>query len=161
MVAAVDLGASGGRVLSGRVGANMLQVEEVRRFANVAVQAGPMLHWDVLCLYREIVEGLRQAGRVDSVGVDSWAVDYGLLDADGQLLGNPVHYRDRRTDGVMDRVLARVSPARLYAATGVQLLPFNTIFQLYACRDSVQLQAARSMLLIPDLLSLLADRSDR
>ncbi|HZM80268.1 MAG TPA: rhamnulokinase family protein [Candidatus Limnocylindrales bacterium] len=152
-VAAVDLGASSGRVLSGRVGPDTLQVNEVARFPNIPVQAGPVLHWDVLSLYRDIIEGLRAAGPVDSVGVDSWGVDYGLLDADGQLLGNPVHYRDPRTDGVMDRVLQEVSPAELYAATGLQLLPFNTIFQLVAARDSAQLKAAKTLLLIPDLIT--------
>lgn len=152
VVAAVDLGASGGRVLSGRVGPDTLRVNEVRRFPNLPVQAGAVLHWDVLSLHRDILDGLREAGPVDSIGIDSWAVDYGLLDADGLLLGNPVHYRDRRTDGVMERVLSQVPPAKLYATTGVQLLPFNTIFQLYACRDSAQLEAARTMLLMPDLL---------
>jgi rhamnulokinase len=152
-VAAVDLGASGGRVLTGRVGRDTLEVLETARFANTPVQAGPRLHWDVLSLYRDILDGLHQAGEVDSIGVDSWGVDYGLLDADGQLLGNPVHYRDPRTDGVMDRVLLQVPPARLYAATGLQLLPFNTIFQLTASRDSAQLQAARTMLLMPDLIT--------
>lgn len=152
-VAAVDLGASSGRVLCGRVGPGVLEVAEVARFANTAVQAGPRLHWDVLSLYRDIVDGLRKAGALDSIGVDSWAVDYGLLDADGQLLGNPVHYRDPRTDGAIDAVLRQIPPANLYAATGVQLLPFNTIFQLYAARDSAQLEAARTLLLIPDLIT--------
>jgi len=153
IVAAVDLGASGGRVLTGRVGPGTLQVVHTARFPNVAVQVGPTLHWDVLSLYRDIVDGLRQAGAPDSIGVDSWGVDYGLLDTDGRLLGNPVHYRDHRTDGVMDSVLHQVSPAQLYAVTGLQLLPFNTIFQLAACRGSAQLQAAHTMLLIPDLIT--------
>jgi rhamnulokinase len=152
-VAAVDLGASGGRVLTGQIGPDTLTVSEVARFANTPVQAGPTLHWDVLSLYRNILEGLRAAGPVDSIGVDSWGVDYGLLDADGQLLGNPVHYRDPRTDGVVEQVLRKVSAARLYASTGLQLLPFNTLFQLYASRDSAQLEAARTLLLIPDLIS--------
>ena len=152
MIAAVDLGASGGRVLTGRVGPDTLHVTEVARFANTPVQVGSRLHWDVLCLYRDIVEGLRAAGPVDSIGVDSWGVDYGLLDADGQLLGNPVHYRDRRTDDVMQTVLHQVPAAELYAVTGLQLLPFNTIFQLAAARDTVQLDAAHTMLLIPDLI---------
>jgi len=153
VVAAVDLGASGGRVLSGRIGPQTLEVVETARFANIPVQTGPTLHWDVLSLYRDILDGLRQAGPLDSIGVDSWGVDYGLLDADGQLLGNPVHYRDPRTDGVMDRVLQQVPPAELYAATGLQLLPFNTIFQLVASRDTAQLKAAGTLLLMPDLLN--------
>lgn len=152
-IAAVDLGASGGRVLTGRVGPGMLEVVETARFPNLPVQVGPTLHWDVLSLYREILDGLRQAGAVDSIGVDSWAVDYGLLDADGHLLSNPVHYRDPRTDGVMDGVLRQVPAAELYAATGLQLLPFNTVFQLAASRDTAQLKAAKTLLLIPDLIT--------
>lgn len=152
-IAAVDLGAASGRVLTGHVGPDTLQVVQTARFPNLPVQAGATLHWDVLALYREILDGLRAAGPVDSVGVDSWAVDYGLLDADGRLLGNPVHYRDPRTDGVMDRVLQQVPAAQLYATTGLQLLPFNTIFQLAAARGSAQLQAAHTMLLMPDLIS--------
>ena len=97
--------------------------------------------------------GFAMAGPVDSIGVDSWAVDYGLLDADGRLLGNPVHYRDTRTDGVMQRVLRDLPAEELYAATGLQLLPFNTIFQLVAARDTAQSAAARTLLLIPDLIA--------
>jgi rhamnulokinase len=100
-----------------------------------------------------VLEGLRAAGEgLDSVGVDSWAVDYGLLDADGALLGNPVHYRDRRTEGAMELVLARVPAQELYAATGVQFQPFNTVFQLAAAAGTAQFAAARRVLLLPDLL---------
>jgi rhamnulokinase len=90
---------------------------------------------------------------VDSVGIDSWAVDYGLLDADGALLGNPVHYRDARTEGVAEKVWATLPAERLYEATGLQYAPFNTLYQLVAARGSVQLAAAERLLLIPDLLS--------
>ncbi len=152
-VAAVDLGAASGRVMRGRVGPGTLEATEVARFANVPVMVGGTLHWDVLGLYRGMVDGLRAAGPVDSIGIDSWAVDYGLLDADGRLLGNPVHYRDARTDGVMERVLGQVPPAELYALTGLQLLPFNTIFQLVAARDTAQFAAAKTVLLMPDLLA--------
>ena len=104
--AAVDLGASSGRVMLGRVGPDHLELTEVHRFANRPVEVAGTLHWDVLALYAGAVDGIRAAARsvgaLHGVGVDSWAVDYGLLDAQGQLLGNPVHYRDRRTDGVMD-----------------------------------------------------------
>ncbi|GIH02136.1 carbohydrate kinase [Rhizocola hellebori] len=151
-VAAVDLGAASGRVMTGRVGPDLLGLAEVARFPNIPVTVGATLHWDVLSLYRSILEGLRQAGPVDSIGVDSWAIDYGLLDADGKLLGNPVHYRDTRTDGVMERVLREVPAEELYPATGLQLLPFNTIFQLVAARDTAQMAAARTLLLIPDLI---------
>ncbi len=88
-----------------------------------------------------------------SVGIDSWGVDYGLLDADGALLGNPVHYRDGRTDGVVDEVQAGSPAAELYAVTGIQQLPFNTIYQLAAAARTPQLDAARTLLLIPDLLA--------
>ncbi|HEY0698648.1 MAG TPA: rhamnulokinase family protein, partial [Micromonospora sp.] len=152
-VAAVDLGAASGRVVAARVGPDSLRLTEVARFPNVPVRAGGTLHWDVLRLYQGILDGLRAAGPVDSVGVDSWGVDFGLLDADGRLLGNPVHYRDGRTDGVPDKVLRDIPAPELYAATGLQLMPFNTLFQLVAARDTAQLAAARTMLLIPDLMA--------
>ncbi|WP_155368206.1 rhamnulokinase [Catellatospora vulcania] len=152
-IAAVDLGASSGRVMAARVGPDTLDLTEVTRFANIPVRAGGTLHWDVLSLYRCTLDGLREAGPVDSIGIDSWAVDYGLLDADGRLLGNPVHYRDSRTDGVIDKVLRDVPAGRLYATTGLQLQPFNTLFQLVAARDTAQLASARTLLLIPDLLA--------
>jgi rhamnulokinase len=156
-VAAVDLGASSGRVMSASVGAGRLDLVEVHRFANVPVRVRGTLHWDVLRLYRGMLEGLAatSAGdaRLDGIGVDTWAVDYGLLDADGALLGNPVHYRDERTQGVREKVLADLGAARLYATTGIQFLPFNTAFQLVAAHGSAALGAARRLLLLPDLLS--------
>lgn len=156
-VAAVDLGASSGRVMLGRVGSGLLDVIEVNRFANEPLRTGGVLQWDVLALHRGMLDGLRTAGtrvnRLDGVGIDSWAVDYGLLDGDGQLLGNPVHYRDARTTGVLARVLDMVSERDLYATTGLQQLPFNTIYQLISECDGVRLAAAQTMLLVPDLLS--------
>ena len=151
-VAAVDLGASSGRVMVGRVGRDTLTLSEAHRFANRPVRLGGTLHWDVLALYQGIVDGLRAAGQVASVGVDSWAVDYGLLDADGALLGNPVHYRDARTEGIAHRVWQTVPPETLYAVTGIQYAPFNTLYQLVAAQGSAALAAARQALLIPDLM---------
>ena len=151
--AAVDLGASSGRVMVGRVGPGQLSLEPVNRFANEPVRIGGTLHWDILALYRGVLEGLRLAGPVDAVGIDSWAVDYGLIDATGALLGNPVHYRDGRTDGVAGQVAAVLSEEKLYALTGLQKLPFNTIYQLVAAAGTPQLQAARRLLMIPDLLA--------
>lgn len=151
--AAVDLGASSGRVMVGRVGPGSLALDPVNRFANEPVRAGGTLHWDILALYRGVLEGLRLAGPVDGIGIDSWAVDYGLLDATGALLGNPVHYRDGRTDGVAARVAAVVGEDKLYALTGLQKLPFNTIYQLVAAAGTPQLAAARQLLMIPDLLA--------
>jgi rhamnulokinase len=151
--AAVDLGASSGRVMVGRVGDGRVALEEVHRFANEPVRAGGTLHWDILSLYREVLDGLAAAGPVDSIGIDSWAVDYGLLDASGALLGNPVHYRDGRTDGVPERVAGLVGDDRLYEVTGLQKLPFNTLYQLVAALGTPQYEAARQMVLIPDLLA--------
>ena len=154
-VAAVDLGASSGRVMAGRVGTHTLDLQEVHRFANGPVRIGPTLHWDVLGLYREVLHGLSLAARkydLAGIGIDSWAVDYGLLDSSGALLGNPVHYRDNRTEGVLERVLMTVSADELYAVTGLQQLPFNTIYQLVSALGTAQLDAADRLLLIPDLL---------
>ncbi|MFE6337290.1 rhamnulokinase family protein [Streptomyces sp. NPDC057798] len=151
--AAVDLGASSGRVMVGRVGPDSLELTEAHRFVNRPVRLPEGLRWDVLGLYAGVLDGLRAAGQVDSVGIDSWAVDYGLLDADGALLGNPVHYRDSRTDGVAEKVWATVPAEELYAATGLQYAPFNTLYQLTAARDTGQLGRARRLLLIPDLLT--------
>ena len=151
-VAAVDLGASSGRVVAAEVGPDLLTVTEVARFPNGPVRLGATLHWDVLALYRAVLDGLGAGRAIDAVGIDAWAVDHGLLDATGALLGNPVHYRDSRTDGVADRVHAVVPAADLYATTGVQVLPFNTIYQLAAAAGTPQLTAANDLLLVPDLL---------
>lgn len=151
--AAVDLGASSGRVMAGRVGPGTLELTEAHRFPNRPVRLPEGLRWDVLGLYTGVLDGLRAAGRVDSVGIDGWAVDYGLLDADGALLGNPVHYRDARTDGVARTVWETLPAAELYAATGLQYAPFNTLYQLAAARDSAQLARAKRLLLIPDLIA--------
>lgn len=156
--AAVDLGASSGRVMVGRVGPGSLELTEAHRFPNRPVRVPEGLRWDVLGLYAGVLDGLRAAGalcggRLDSVGIDSWAVDYGLLDADGALLGNPVHYRDPRTEGVAEKVWATLPAAELYAATGLQYAPFNTLYQLAAAESSAQLAHAERLLLVPDLLA--------
>jgi len=154
LVAAADLGASSGRVMVARVGPGELGLREVHRFGNVPVRVGGTLYWDILRLYADVLDGLAIVGDVGlaSVGIDSWGVDYGLLDETGALLGNPVHYRDARTGGAAERLWARVPAADLYAVTGIQQLPFNTVYQLAAAAGSPQLAAARTLLLIPDLL---------
>jgi rhamnulokinase len=156
LVAAVDLGASSGRVMVGRVGPNELELTEVRRFPNEPVRLPDGLHWDILRLYGEVRAGIREAARVTddlvSIGIDTWAVDYGLLDDGGSLLGDPFHYRDDRTAAAVEAVHDVIAPADLYARTGLQFLPFNTIYQLVAERRSASFGAARTMLLIPDLL---------
>lgn len=149
-LAAVDLGASSGRVMAGTVGPGELTLEEVHRFPNDGVRVGPRLYWDILGIYRETLAGIRAAGPVSGVGIDSWAVDYGLLDSSGELLGNPVHYRDSRTDGVLERVVSAIPARELYDVTGLQQLPFNTLYQLVSEED--RLADAATMLLIPDLL---------
>jgi rhamnulokinase len=156
-VAAVDLGASSGRVIVGRFGPDGASLREVHRFPNEPVRAGGVLRWDVLALFRGILDGLRRAeeaaGPLDAIGVDAWGVDYGLIDGDGQLIGNPAHYRDPRTGPAVDAVLADPGAAALYAATGTQFQPFNTVFQLLADRGSARLAAAAQALLIPDLMT--------
>ncbi|HEY8729777.1 MAG TPA: rhamnulokinase family protein [Acidothermaceae bacterium] len=156
-VAAVDLGASSGRVLVGHVAAGQLDISEVSRFANAPVRVAGTLQWDISALYDGVLAGLRAAGQrggpLDSIGIDSWGVDYGLLDEAGTLLENPVHYRDERTTGVMAKVLDIVPADELYRMSGIQFLPFNTIFQLVAALPSPAMSAARTLLLIPDLLA--------
>ncbi|OLT36718.1 carbohydrate kinase [Actinomadura sp. CNU-125] len=150
MFAAADLGASSGRVMTARVGPGVLDLREVRRFPNRPVRVNGTLHWDILGLYGNVLDGLRACpDGLASIGIDSWAVDYGLLDEDGDLLGNPVHYRDGRTDGVMERVRAEAGDDLLYRESGLQFLPFNTIYQLAAD----DLSRAHTLLLIPDLLA--------
>jgi len=150
-MAAVDLGAQSGRVAVGRFDGERLTVAEVHRFPNEPVRVRGTLHWDILSLYREVLAGLQAAAseRIDSVGVDSWAVDFGLVDRQGRLIGNPVHYRDARTDGIT----IEVTPQDRYAVTGIQYLPFNTIYHLAAAAWTPALASARTLLLIPDLLA--------
>lgn len=151
--AAVDLGASSGRVILGSVSPDAVSLREVHRFPNRPVRVGETLHWDVLELWRGILDGLQGCGDLDGIAVDSWAVDYALLDRDGALLGNPVHYRDTRTDGVTEMVDAAIPAESLYAVTGVQRLPFNTLYQLVAARQSAAMAAAAALLMIPDLFA--------
>jgi sugar (pentulose or hexulose) kinase len=155
-VAAVDLGATSGRVMACRVGARTLHLEELHRFPNGAVRAHGSLFWDVLGIHREVLTGLREVartGQLHGIGIDSWAVDYGLLDRDGHLLGNPFTHRDSRTDGIPDQVLQKVDAAELYAVTGLQRLQINTVYQLVASLGSAALESAETLLLLPDLLA--------
>lgn len=155
-VAAVDLGATSGRVMAAEVGRDLLHLTEVHRFPNGGVPVGDSVHWDVLGLYRETLAGLRAvagSGPLDGIGIDSWAVDYGLLDRDGVLLGNPYSHRDRRTDGVAEGVVEKLGAGRLYETTGLQQLPFNTLFQLVASQGTAALESAQTLLLLPDLLA--------
>jgi rhamnulokinase len=154
-VAAVDLGATSGRVVLGYVGHGELRLTDVARFPNRPVRTLDGLHWSVLELYRDVVEGLAAAMRLEphlsSIGIDSWAVDYALM-RDGRMLGTPYSYRDERTLPAVEAVHAVVSPEELYAINGLQHLPFNTVFQLAADRAAGTLDSADSFLLLPDLL---------
>src|SRR6266404_477813 len=154
---AIDLGAESGRGLLGFFDGRQLRLEVVHRFANGPVHTLGTMHWDVLRLYAEMLTTLRRCaaeqGGIDSLGVDTWGVDFALLGRDGTLLGNPRHYRDPHTEGIMEAAFARVSRQEIFRQTGLQFMRFNTLFQLLALqRDrSPLLQMAETLLLMPDL----------
>ena len=151
---AFDLGAESGRAMIGGFDGARLELRELRRFPTRSVRLPDGLYWDALGLHAELAESLAQAargeGELRSVAIDSWAVDFGLLDHDGRLVANPLSYRDGRGARAMDAALAQVPFADLYDVTGIQLLPINTLFQLLALEH---LDDAGTMLLIPDLLA--------
>ncbi|MDP9379929.1 MAG: rhamnulokinase [Chloroflexota bacterium] len=154
---AMDLGAESGRAVLGRFDGERVRLEEVHRFPNAPVRLPDGLHWDILCLFRDTTEGIARGvraadGNLDGVGIDSWAVDFGLLDRSGALLSNPYHYRDARTEGMLHRAFSRVPKAEIYKATGIQFMPINTLYQLLALENSPVLEAANTLLMIPDLL---------
>ena len=122
---AVDLGAESGRVVLGRFDGGRVSLEEIHRFPNTAVKLPDGLHWDILRILSEIKEGLAKAARevrVEGVGIDSWGVDFGLLDRDGALVSNPYHHRDSRTEGMVDEALRLASRKEIYGTTGIQFL---------------------------------------
>ena len=131
-VLAVDLGAESGRVMAVAFDGNSLQVEELHRFSNTPVTVRGALYWNLLELWRQIEAGVvkGQDRQPASLGVDAWGVDFALLDAQGALIGNPLHYRDARTTGMMEAVFARVSRAEVFAQTGIQFMPINTLYQM-------------------------------
>jgi rhamnulokinase len=151
--AAVDLGAESGRVVVGRLAGGRVELEVVHRFPNRPVRLPDGLRWNLLHLFTEALAGLRKAGGVAGVGVCTWGVDYALLDGAGRVLGLPFHYRDERTAGMVERAFARVPQAELYARTGIQTMPLNTVFQLLADEGSAALEAAERIALVPDLLA--------
>jgi rhamnulokinase len=155
--AAVDLGASSGRVIVVEIGrpAGAFELQEVHRFPNQPVSRDGCLRWDFEGIWANVLEGLRRAaatGPVESVGIDTWGADYGLLDAEGNLLGAPICYRDARTEGVAKGVWAKIGRRRLYELTGAQYQRFNTVFQLAAEPDE-RLARAAKLLMMPDLLA--------
>ncbi len=158
---ALDLGAESGRGLLGRFDGDRLTLEEVHRFPNGPVRMLDSLHWDVPRLFDEMKTALRKAASghpgLDGVGVDTWGVDFGLVGRDDTLLGNPVHYRDPRTDGMMEAAFGLVPRERIYEITGLQFLPINTLYQLLALKtaNSPLLDVAETLLMIPDLFGWL------
>ena len=154
---ALDIGAESGRAILGRLDDRTLTLEDVRRFPNVSVRTNGALRWDILRLWHDVQQSLDDVNDVTlaSVGVDSWGCDYALLGEQGQLLENPYHYRDIRTDGVPAQVFRQVPAERIYATTGIQFLNFNSLFQLYATKQATPnlLRTATAFLTIPDLLN--------
>jgi sugar (pentulose or hexulose) kinase len=157
---AVDLGAESGRVMLGRVSDETLELEEMHRFANGPVKEGNSLRWDFPRLLAEIKAGIQKAvekadGQVACMGVDSWGVDFGLLDENGTLLENPYNYRDSRTDGMMEKAFGIVGKRAIYDQTGIQFMQLNTIYQLLAMRQSNDpvLVQARTLLFMADLFA--------
>lgn len=156
-VLAVDLGAESGRVMAVRFDGQRLALEEIHRFSNRPVTVRGTMHWDILRLWREIQTGIdkaKKAGAVASIGVDTWGVDFGLLDRNANLLANPVHYRDHRTDGMVEWVFNRVPREEIFAQTGIQTMQLNTLFQLASLvkNNDPLLECAAELLFLPDLL---------
>jgi rhamnulokinase len=157
---AFDLGAESGRAIAGRLRSDVLDIREIHRFPNEPVRQNGSLQWDILRLWLEMRRSLDKfaavdGGRIDSLGVDTWGCDYALLGERGELVQNPFHYRDSRTDGVMEAVCKRLSADEIYGVTGIQFLPFNTLYQLYAaCQRTPRLiDAADTVVTVPDLLN--------
>jgi len=157
---AFDFGASSGRVIWGRFDGRKLAIEEMHRFSNDPVKIGQHTYWDVLRFFWEIRQGLLKfvnnaVGELSSLGIDTWGVDFGLLDSSGELLGNPYHYRDSQTEGMMEKAFSVVPKERIYGYTGIAFQKFNTLYQLLALkeRNSSILEKADTLLFMPDLLA--------
>lgn len=154
---AFDLGAESGRAILAQFQSGILSVREVYRFPNEPVQCQGNLRWDILRLFHEMRRALDASAlpKLESIGIDAWGVDYALLGERGNLLENPYHYRDARTEGMIDKVCAHVSREKIYSITGIQFLPFNTLFQFYAASLATPrlLDAADALVTIPDLLN--------
>ena len=155
--AAVDIGASGGRVVAGIVEDGDIHLEPVHRFANGVVERDGHLRWDIEALFHQVLIGLERLARehpeVESIGIDTWAVDYALLDHEQQLLAQPIAYRDDRTNAVIDEVHDRISPEDLYRINGLQFLPFNTLYQLAAEQRGERWGRTAHVVLLPDLIA--------
>ena len=159
-VLAFDYGASSGRAILGSFDGNSLQLKEIHRFSNDPVMVGGSLHWDILRLYHEMKHGIQIAhqevqGDIASIGIDTWGVDFGLLDKNDVLLGNPYHYRDSRTEGMIEEAMKLVPRKEIYKSTGIAFQIFNTLYQLLSMvkNRSILLDNAETLLFTPDLLA--------
>lgn len=157
---AFDFGASSGRAMLATFDGEKITLEEKHRFSNEPVTINGCLHWDVLRLFHEIKQGILNCANsgdrdIDCIGIDTWGVDYGLLDKNDKLLGNPYHYRDTRTDGMYDEAFKKVSKKDIFKSTGIAFNWFNTVFQLLSAKLSgdVQLENAKTLLFMPDLFN--------
>lgn len=155
-VLAFDFGASSGRAIIGCFDGDKITLEEVHRFSNDPVSVGGTVYWDVLRLFYEIKQGIikaKIAGGFDSIGIDTWGVDFGLIDSEGKLMENPVHYRDTRTAGLVDEAFKTMPKEKLYGITGIQFMELNTLFQLISLKKyrPWMLERADKMLFMPDL----------
>lgn len=156
---AADFGGGSGRVMAGTIENGKLVLEEIHRFQNRQVTIGNHLYWDFLALFQDMKEGMKKAAskgyNVKSIAIDTWGVDFGLIDKHGNLIGNPVCYRDSRTEGLPEEYFKSVNPQEHYKETGIQVMDINTIFQLYSLRkeNSPQLEIADKLLFMPDLFS--------
>ena len=158
---AVDLGATSGRILLGTLGASSLDLREISRFSNPIIQATGHCYWDIMGLYHEIIEGLKRVAEekidIQSIGIDTWGVDFVFIGSDGEVLRNPYCYRDPHTVGSMDTYFREIPKERVYDLTGIQFMHFNSLFQLYTLDRAgcAALKAADKILFIPDALSYL------
>lgn len=156
---AVDFGGGSGRVIAGFLVHGKLKMEEIYRFPNRQVRMGKHVYWDFPALFEEMKNGLKEAARrgysVSGIGIDTWGVDFGLIDKNGNLLGNPVCYRDERTQGMPEKVFRLLEPGEHYRVTGTQVMPINTLFQLYSMKEASdpQLDVDDKLLFMPDLFS--------
>lgn len=156
---AADFGGGSGRIIAGYFEQGKLILEEIHRFPNRQVRLGKHLYWDFLALFEEMKQGLRLAVQkgyqIKSIGIDTWGVDFGLIDKNGNLIGNPICYRDERTNGMPEKVFEKIEAKTYYSITGTQIMPINSIFQLYSLKEeqSAQLETAQHLLFMPDLFS--------
>lgn len=157
-ILAFDFGASSGRAMLGEFQNGLLKIKEIHRFVNEPIQLQNTIYWDIQALYQQILTGMKKAvadGGFDSIGIDTWGIDFGLIDGEGNLIRNPIHYRDERTTGIMEQVFEMIPKDVIYQKTGIQFMRFNTLFQLFymAQKEAEILKNVKKILLIPDLFN--------